>query len=137
MQRCAHIVLVSLLTLILPGCVGVNTWLPASFARDVSMPRKDVIEEFGDPDRSEEGDSILVYIDSTNEWCGVTLYAVILPLPLMAPVCDTETRFLCEADAAVKKISKIVRRGGVSCGPLQYVFSSMMDFGQHNQTWCY
>lgn len=57
------------LSLFLSGCVGVVVSMP-----EEQSSRTRLIEE--------ETDS-----DTTREWCGVTLWAVIVPIPLKLPVC--------------------------------------------------
>lgn len=65
-----NILAVTAISMYLTGCVGVV----------VSMPEK---EKERIPLTYQKTDSDL----TTREWCGITLWAVILPIPLKLPVC--------------------------------------------------
>lgn len=67
-HRTRKFIALTTLSLFLSGCVGVTVSMPEAQSSRTSY--------------DEDSDS-----DTTREWCGVTLWALIVPIPLKLPVC--------------------------------------------------
>ena len=131
-----HIFLI-LVSVALGGCVGVKTYTEKSYPKpyfepftldELNVKHKNLIA-------SQDGSSYK-YVAKDDEWCGAVIYAVILPIPFMAPVCERGSKFEIEDKIVIKQIDTSVREGGKACGPLQFLFNGMMSFGQGSQGWC-
>lgn len=69
LRHTKNIIALTTLSLFLSGCIGVSVSMPEGQSSQTSLT-------------DEESDS-----DTTREWCGVTLWALIVPIPLKLPVC--------------------------------------------------
>jgi hypothetical protein len=65
----------------------------------------------------------------------VVVYAVILPIPLMAPVCEERQDFYVKDGIVTEQVKTSVQGKGKVCGPLQAFFTTLMGFGQGG-SWC-
>jgi hypothetical protein len=86
---------------------GTNRWA----CQSVSYPIKPISKErfrgvWGDPKEivKTSGGEVWVYQES-GRWCGIWL-AIIIPIPLVLPVCETFDEVTFEDDYAVKSYSR-------------------------------
>lgn len=105
--------------LCLTGCVGVT----------VAMPDKQTL-----PSQAYEQlrlNAITPVIsktqksDVTRQWCGVTLWALVIPIPLQLPVCETYSEAAYGADANGKQVILFNTKQRISaslhaCGPAMF-----------------
>ena len=123
------------LTLLLSGCVGVLALHPettrheAPFAKDKlyqdsagkvhstdATTRQAVLRDWGQPSGKEGGADTETWIyNRSNEWCGVVL-GLVIPVPLMLPVCSTEDRIVLQGDSLVSVTTYGLKQSGIMCG---------------------
>jgi hypothetical protein len=130
-------IFLSLLSVGMVGCVGVKTYTEETYSKSYFKPitLSELTASHNDLIPSEDGKS-LKYLDKDNEWCGSVIYAVILPIPLMAPVCERSSEFEVKDGVVIEKLETSIQKGGKVCGPLQFLLNGMMSFGQGSQGWC-
>ncbi len=134
MFRCVKYFSILLTLKFMAGCVGMQSWTPQDSDFTKFISKEELLEKHGSPDKNIH-ESTYIYTNKKNQWCGITLYAVV-PIPFMAPVCSEETKYDIK-DGYVKKITiKSVRKKGVICGPFVYFISGVMGFGQGQGDWC-
>lgn len=68
-------------------------------------------------ERVSRGKEIKFYNDS-NKWCGLTIWAVVFPIPLWLPVCRTYTEITFEKGRPISAREQKVQGSGYLCGPL-------------------
>jgi hypothetical protein len=108
---------VTIFAFCLSGCIGVV----------VSLPEKETIETAAfklQSDRSTPPKiSGIVKSNLTRQWCGITLWALIIPVPLKLPVCSSysEEYFGVDDrgnDVVLLKSNQTVPSPFYACGPL-------------------
>jgi hypothetical protein len=124
-----------LLATLLPGCVGVVALRGESITqappfqpnspytdstgklRSANTPtREAVLREWGEPsDRQvKDGTETWVY-NRGKDWCGVVL-GVIVPIPLVLPVCSTEDRIVMQGNSVLSITTARTTESGKMCG---------------------
>ncbi|WP_407364491.1 hypothetical protein HKW97_25015 (plasmid) [Pseudomonas luteola] len=113
--------------MILNGCVGIHT----EFQQSKISHATDTYHINGSEhlwSESEHPKNGRVTLESEQRWCGVTLWAVILPVPLKLPVCKEYIKVEFENNMPVTR-----KKGWVSidnfyaCGPGVWLISGFAN----------
>jgi hypothetical protein len=124
-----------LLATLLAGCVGAVALHPESVTqappfqpnrpytdstgklRSANTPtREAVLREWGEPaDREVKAGTETWLYNRGRDWCGVVL-GLIVPIPLVLPVCSTEDRIVVQGESAVSITTVRTTESGKMCG---------------------
>ncbi|MFQ6573593.1 hypothetical protein [Pseudomonas sp. UM16] len=103
--------------LCLTGCVGAT----------VTLPQKQTYPSDDHQQLSQNASSAVISktqkSDVTRQWCGITLWALIVPIPLQLPVCENYSEVAYGADANGAQVilfntKQRVRATLYACGPI-------------------
>jgi hypothetical protein len=132
MRRLLAIVMLGCLS---SGCVGLMALHPeatlykAPFAREQiyqdsagkvrsmkTVSREAFLREWGEPlYKDVTADTEIWTYHSKRDWCGLVL-GVIVPIPLVLPVCRVEDRVVFKGDAALSIMVSRSTDSGIMCG---------------------
>jgi hypothetical protein len=69
------------------------TWTKKDFQRNST--KEDFLKEWGKPDEViTKADNVEEWVYNKHLWCGVILFYIVIPAPLILPVCDGFDRIL-------------------------------------------
>ena len=78
--------------------------------------REAVLREWGAPsDRQVDGATETWIYNRGKDWCGLVL-GVVIPIPLVLPVCSTEDRIVLQGDSVVSITTLRTTESGKMCG---------------------
>ena len=107
---------------LLMGCVGVV--VPSSETRGIDITRQYRLHEMS-PERAWDKEPHVAdgkqTVDSVRKWCGIVLVAVIVPIPLMLPVCESYIEAAYEGGTPKSATLHRIRYDLYACGPFMWV----------------
>lgn len=126
------------LCLLLQGCIGaaiVSDRVSVSEEQFVFKNRDDYLRLKGAPDERDVSENLEVwkYYQDESAWCGLFIYAVIIPIPLALPTCEkSETATFNQEGVTVKVEVRDTEWKGAYCAPIAPVLDSA--FGHHSKS---
>lgn len=123
-----NIFIAIILAVTLSGCVGV--WVSGNATGEANVLSNNNAGNSGltyfgiESAKNNHPENGTQIYNEQNEWCGLTIWAVI-PIPLLLPVCKSYEQVTFSNGEPTIRVSHYVKGSGVLCGPFVLIPTAM------------